>query len=213
MLFSRVTDVVSRVLVTIAAFALTLLVVTVAAPANAHSVLLGTDPDDGEQLAAAPDEVSLTFNEDITDLGTQVVITAGDGETVSEGDIQINGPVITQALTGTRPEGAYTVTWRAVSADGHPISGEFTFTAAEAVGATSGSEQSPEGAPAEGDEAAQDAQELADQPEQPADEAEVPVEDGGLSASTWVIIGVLIVAAVILVTVLARSLGAPKRKE
>src|SRR5699024_4375434 len=113
-----------------------------AAPAQAHSVLLGTDPDDGEQLAAAPEEVSLTFNEDITELGTEVVITTGDEEDVNDGDVEVAGPVVTQRLIDDRPEGAYTVTWRAVSADGHPISGEFTFTASESVGGAQETEES-----------------------------------------------------------------------
>lgn len=216
MLISSPSRVISRVLAVGAALILTLFALLVTVPAGAHSALLGTDPEDGQQLASAPEEVSLTFNEDITDLGTQVVISTEDGETVSEGEVQIDGPVITQALADTRPEGAYTVTWRAVSADGHPISGEFTFTAAEGVGAEAETADTSTDPSVEGEEGAQetqDAQELAEEPEQNADQAEAADEDSGLSAGTWVIIGILIVAAIIIVTVLARGMGASKRQE
>lgn len=35
---------------------------------------------------------------------------------------------VTQAVTGALPNGEYTVGWRVVSADGHPVSGSYTFT-------------------------------------------------------------------------------------
>ena len=183
------------------------------APASAHSVLLGTDPDDEEQLAAAPEEVSLTFNEDITELGTEVVITTEDGDVVSDGDAVIDGPVVTQGLAEDRPAGAYTVTWRAVSADGHPISGEFVFTAAEAASASGESGEEEGNSAAQSEEDTQDAEEPADAQEDGDDDAAAEESAEGLSASTWVIIGVLIVAAIILVTVLARGMSSSKHKE
>lgn len=208
---SRPDHVLPRFFAGAAALLLALLLASLATPAHAHSVLLGTDPEDEEQLAAAPDAVSLTFNEDITELGTEVVVTTDAGETVSEGDIQVNGPVITQALTDVRPAGAYTVTWRAVSADGHPISGEFTFTAAQAVGEEDAAEAAQE--PEETDPGTEQGEEEADEPEPSQTEDDPAEASDGLSASTWVIIGVLVVAAIILVTVLARSMGASKREE
>lgn len=215
-----------RVRSLLAGFGAALLALLVlASPSHAHSVLLGTDPEDKAQLAAAPDAVSLTFNEDITSLGTEVVITTDDGEDITQGETQIDGPVVTQALAGARPAGTYTVTWRAVSADGHPISGEFTFTAAEAVGGegTAPEEEAPDApadsegpaepaeTPAAADDAASDdtATDDAATDDPAADDAE---EDGGLSASTWVVIGIIIVAAIVLVTVLARSMGANREE-
>jgi copper resistance protein C len=40
---------------------------------------------------------------------------------------------VTQDLQPGSPAGAYTVDWRVTSADGHPISGSFTFTAEAAA--------------------------------------------------------------------------------
>lgn len=203
----------SRALAALVAAALTAVLIGFGTPASAHSVLLGTDPDDEEQLAAAPQEVSLTFNEDITELGTEVVITTEDEEVVSDGDAVIDGPVVTQGLVEDRPAGAYTVTWRAVSADGHPISGEFTFTAAESASGETGEEEGTDDSPAPGEEDTQDAEDPADAQDDGDDDSAAAEDAGGISASTWVIIGVLIVAAIILVTVLARGMSSSKREE
>lgn len=184
-------------------------------PASAHSVLLGTVPSDEEQLAGAPESVSLTFNEDITELGTEVIVTTEDGEVVSEGKVKITGPTISQDLTDARPKGAYTVTWRAVSADGHPISGEFVFTAADDVGIASEEEPGDADAGESSDDVETDTPEPTETTEPAATDDEAPADDdaSGLSASTWVIIGVLIIAAVILVTSIARGMASSKRRE
>src|SRR5690625_1792159 len=105
-----------------------------AVPASAHAQLLESDPPDGEQLDEAPASVELTFNEHIEQIGSQVVITDADGTEVQDGDPLIEGPTLTQDLSEERPAGEYTVQWRVVSADGHPVSGEFTFEAAAAAG-------------------------------------------------------------------------------
>lgn len=194
------------------------------APAQAHSVLLGTDPEDGAQLAGAPETVSLTFNEDITELGTEVVITTEDGEDVTRGETQINGPVVSQDLTEVRPAGAYTVTWRAVSADGHPISGTFAFTAAEDVGAAPdqaetdpATEETPEDDPgpaASEDDQEPDTGDVTATDAADADAAEDGAEaDSGMATSTWIIIGIIIAAVIVIASVLARNLGAAKRDE
>ena len=203
----------SRVFAVLAAAAVMAVLIGFGTPASAHSVLLGTDPDDEEQLAAAPQEVSLTFNEDITELGTEVVITTEDEEVVSDGDAVIDGPVVTQGLVEDRPAGAYTVTWRAVSADGHPISGEFTFTAAESAAGETGAAAGTGDSPDPDEEDPQDAGDPADAQDDGDDDSAAVEGAGGISASTWVIIGVLIVAAIILVTVLARGMSSSKPEE
>src|SRR5699024_8813683 len=79
--------------------------------------------------------VELTFNEHIEPYGAELAVTDGGGTEVTEGEPQIEGPILTQTLTEQRAGGEYTVQWRVVSADGHPVSGEFTFQAAQAGGA------------------------------------------------------------------------------
>lgn len=98
-------------------------------PAHAHSVLIDADPFEDAQTERAPAQITLTFNEDIVQLGNEMHVAGPDGETISEGDLIVDGTQVIQPLAEVRPKGAYVVTWRVVSADGHPISGEYTFTA------------------------------------------------------------------------------------
>jgi methionine-rich copper-binding protein CopC len=103
-----------------------------ASPASAHNVLKSTSPADGQKVARTPSSVVLTFDEPAIAIGTKLVITG------PEGPVQIGKPslvdnTVTQDLQPGSPAGAYTVDWRVTSADGHPISGSFTFTAEAAA--------------------------------------------------------------------------------
>lgn len=105
-----------------------------ALPASAHDELVSTDPTDGATVATAPDQVTLTFTDKAIALGTEVKVTGPDGSVVSSGDPQLGPMTVVQPLVAARPAGAYTVTWRVTSADGHPVSGTFHFTASAATG-------------------------------------------------------------------------------
>jgi methionine-rich copper-binding protein CopC len=101
-----------------------------AGAAQAHATLVSTDPADGSTVAVVPTQVTLTFDEPVRSLGTQVVVLAPDGRTVSSGDAVLADTSVSEALTSGLPAGAYTVEWRVTSADGHPLSGKLVFTAA-----------------------------------------------------------------------------------
>jgi methionine-rich copper-binding protein CopC len=109
--------------------ALALVAVLGAAPATAHSVLLQTSPARGATVASAPDSVALTFNEMPQGEFSTIHVTGPDGQRRDNGHVQVVNDVVTEPLGGTRPAGRYVVDWRVVSADGHPVSGEFAFTA------------------------------------------------------------------------------------
>lgn len=114
----------------------------VAAPASAHNVVVGTSPGHDETVTSAPDEVSVTFDDVVLNVsadGSSTAIQVTD----AQGDEHATGCPTTQDRTIAVPvalddPGEYTVAWRAVSADGHPTSGEFTFTYAPAQGADAG---------------------------------------------------------------------------
>ena len=75
-----------------------------------------------------PDRVVLTFDQPALALGTELRVT-GPGGDVSDGSPQLVDDDVTQPLRAGAPPGPYTVTWRVTSADGHPITGRFAFTA------------------------------------------------------------------------------------
>ncbi len=121
--------------------------------ASAHDELVSTDPASGATVATAPDHVTLTFTDKPLSLGTEVKVTAPDGSAAADGAVQLTGTSVVQPLVAARPAGTYTVDWRVTSADGHPVSGTFTFVASAATGvptptATAAPATTPAAAPA-----------------------------------------------------------------
>jgi hypothetical protein len=100
-----------------------------ASPAQAHDDLIGSDPAAGAALDALPAQLTLTFSAGIAgDEGASVVeVTDAAGTTLADGSPSVSDNVLTQPLAG-EASGAVTVLWKVVSSDGHPISGEFSFT-------------------------------------------------------------------------------------
>lgn len=107
------------------------LVVVPAAPASAHDELLGSTPAADATIDALPAELALTFSGAIaTDPGaSEVAVTDASGTSLVDGEPTAQDNVLTQPLAG-EASGAVTVLWKVVSSDGHPISGEFTFSVA-----------------------------------------------------------------------------------
>jgi len=99
-----------------------------AGPAAAHAALTSSDPGDGAQLDTAPENVTLEFTETVSaDLGG-VRVYASDGGRVDIGDARSDGAVVEIDLEPDLPDGAYVVTYRIVSADGHPVQGGLVFS-------------------------------------------------------------------------------------
>ncbi|MEU4223949.1 copper resistance protein CopC [Nonomuraea sp. NPDC026600] len=96
-----------------------------AGPALAHDALKSSDPAKGATVESI-DKVTLEFTSPIR---IPVVIVRGPGGTAYQsGDPHAGGKVVTQELKGTLPNGKYTIAYRVVSSDGHPIEGEIPFT-------------------------------------------------------------------------------------
>ncbi|WP_166844001.1 copper resistance CopC family protein [Isoptericola sp. BMS4] len=102
-------------------------ILATAPPASAHDQLISSDPAHDAVLAAPPSEVSMEFSDDILDMGAAVVVADESGTDRSEGEVSIDGPVVTVPLQEL-PGGSYEVRWRVVSSDGHPISGVVPFS-------------------------------------------------------------------------------------
>ena len=99
----------------------------VASPAQADAALRETSPKDGAVLAERPGEVRLGFNEDLQGRFTTVKVTASGGDEVRVAKAVTDGPTVRQPLPATLQPGLYTVAYRIVSADGHPVSGTMSF--------------------------------------------------------------------------------------
>jgi copper transport protein len=105
------------------------LIVLGALPAVAHAQLEATTPVDGEVLAGPPVSVTLEFTEPVTPPDAAIRVYDSSGARVDNGIVESveGGTVMRTALHPDLDDGTYVATWRAVSADGHPISGAFVF--------------------------------------------------------------------------------------
>lgn len=111
----------------VALLSLTLLLVA-SGPASAHASLVGSDPEDGAILAAAPAAITLTFNENIGN-PAYVTVTAPDGSKVDLGNVRAVDNRVTATVADVDQKGRYTAAFRVVSADGHPVEGTIHYTA------------------------------------------------------------------------------------
>jgi copper transport protein len=101
-----------------------------AAPASAlaHASLVREQPGLRQRLPAAPKEIVLTFDQPV-DLVSDAV------EVLNEKGVDLAGAArvvktrreLVAPIPRTLPTGAYTVRWRALSSDGHVVSGVYTF--------------------------------------------------------------------------------------
>ncbi|WP_018654000.1 copper resistance CopC family protein [Actinomadura flavalba] len=96
-----------------------------APPASAHTTLRSTDPK-ADSSGAAPTSITLTYNDPV--MVPRVVLTGPDGARHEQGAAQATDNKVVQAVKPGLPGGRYTVGWRVVASDGHPITGRFTFT-------------------------------------------------------------------------------------
>ncbi|MFF9116190.1 copper resistance protein CopC [Streptomyces massasporeus] len=111
-----------------------------AAPASAHAALRGTDPDDGSVVKRAPRHVTLTFTESVGLLDDSFRVFGPDQRRVHTGEAtHADGRSDTARIGLPRKlaQGTYTVAWRVVSADSHPVSGAFSFSVGKRSATTS----------------------------------------------------------------------------
>jgi methionine-rich copper-binding protein CopC len=95
-------------------------------PAWAHDDLTASQPKSGATLQTAPKEITLTFAEPVNARFVKVGV-ARDGKNMPVAKPAVTGAVVHQVLDGAAP-GAYAVSYRIVSTDGHPVTGSLRFT-------------------------------------------------------------------------------------
>jgi copper transport protein len=106
------------------------------AAASAHAYLVHTVPAASVQLSSAPNTVQLTFDEAVEPRFAIISVTDVHGRQLATGH-PARAPTNPDTLVVPvkhAPEGWYLVYWRAISVDGHPVQGAFTY----AVGPNSG---------------------------------------------------------------------------
>jgi methionine-rich copper-binding protein CopC len=164
--------------------------------ASAHDALVSSSPAADESVEVVPAELTLTFSAKLIggEGATEVVVTDPDGNSVTDGPATVDGAIVTQPLQGSGPAGAYHVIWEVVSSDGHPTSGEYSFTVTTGDGAaTDGPSTAPTTAAPTTEQTAAPA---------PSDTPATADADSGPGASAWIwgisIGGILVIVALML---------------
>jgi copper resistance protein C len=95
--------------------------------AGAHAVRVSVDPADQATLSAGPTRVSATFNEQLQTSFAAITVVGPDGNLWSSGQPEVRGAVVSVGVRPLGPTGTYTVNYRVTSADGHVVSGSWSF--------------------------------------------------------------------------------------
>ena len=110
-----------------------------AGSASAHDYVVSSSPAEGSTVDTAPTTASITFNDVILDLsgtGSSNVLEVTDaaGRHYEDGCSTTSGPTLSTGVA-LGAAGDYTMTYQAVSADGHTVSDAVPFRYAPAAGA------------------------------------------------------------------------------
>lgn len=111
--------------------ALLAVVLGAAAPASAHAALVSTNPGEDSVVKTAPQQVLLTFSEGVLLSADSLRVLDPAGGRVDSGTPQHADGKSSTAVVALRAglgDGTYTVAWKAVSEDSHPVAGAFTFS-------------------------------------------------------------------------------------
>ena len=98
--------------------------------ASAHAYLIRTSPTASRVLNAPPRQVALTYDEAVEPRFAIISVTNVDGHQETTGPVQrstADPDTLVVPLRSGLPEGWYLIYWRAISVDGHPVQGAFTY--------------------------------------------------------------------------------------
>ncbi|KAA2263716.1 copper resistance protein CopC [Solihabitans fulvus] len=98
-----------------------------ATPALAHNVLVSSDPKEGSSLSAGPSQVTLTFDQPVQAGFNTITVIGPDNTHWEAGDVSVAGNVVTAPVRPLGPAADYSVGYRILSADGHPVYGSVKF--------------------------------------------------------------------------------------
>lgn len=93
--------------------------------AQAHTTLTASTPAEGEVVKEMLEEVQLTFGTTIEQGSTMVL--QGEDKTYEFEGLEVAGDMMSGTIAEELANGAYSVQWKIIGADGHPIEGEIPF--------------------------------------------------------------------------------------
>ncbi|MFI7552213.1 copper resistance protein CopC [Micromonospora sediminimaris] len=109
----------------------TALLIGPVAPAYAHNVLRKATPAQDATLKKAPTRITLEFLQKLNPSFTTITLSDADKQQVATGEPEVSGTKGTVTVELPLANGVYTVAYRVVSTDGHPVQGSYQFTVAD----------------------------------------------------------------------------------
>lgn len=166
--------------------------------AQAHDMLVASDPAEGAVLDAPPESITLSFNNPPLEVGSVITVVDAGGTTVAEGEGTLDGSDVVLALDTELPAGQLEVRWRVASSDGHPIDGVIPFEVTAPAEPAEPATSEPAAAPATTEPAQPTSEPATSEPAQTAEESGV----SGLPTAAKVAIAVAALGAVAAIVVL-----------
>lgn len=178
--------------------ALLLIILALPLSVQAHTTLTSSTPAEGEVIQEKLEEVQLTFGT-VIEKGSTMTIQGEDMVHELE-NITVSDNVLTGTIMEELPNGAYTIQWKIIGADGHPIDGQVPFavnieTAEEPAVEEEGTADEEPAVENEGTEDEEPAIE-----EEQTETAEASGQEAGEEESN-ILVTVLIVVAALLVVI------------
>ena len=170
--------------------------VAMAPTASAHADLQVSTPEDGESLEIAPEEIRLTFSEELFEELVEISILDAAGDLYSTIEVEQTPPPGTDVIfpwPTKAPPGAYSIAYRVVSADGHPVTGTISFSYAATAVEPSPSDTAPQPTPSDSTPSAESSTPAAS----PATESSTSSSTDSSSGTTLVVLGVVLLLGVI----------------
>ena len=170
--------------------------VAMAPTTSAHANLQVSTPADGESLEIAPEEIRLTFSEELFEELVEISILDAAGDLYSTIEVEQTPPPGTDVIfpwPTQAPPGDYSIAYRVVSADGHPVTGTISFSYAATAVEPSPSDTAPQPTPSDSTPSAESSTPAAS----PATESSTSSSTDSSSGTTLVVLGVVLLLGVI----------------
>ncbi|MCZ7428921.1 copper resistance protein CopC [Micromonospora sp. WMMA1949] len=121
----------TRSVTALLAAVLTTMLLVPATPAAAHNSLQEATPARDARLTSAPTQVTLRFMQGLNPSFTTITVSDAGQRKVPTSAPAVNGATGTVTIDEPLGNGTYTVAYRVVSRDGHPVQGSYRFTVAD----------------------------------------------------------------------------------
>jgi methionine-rich copper-binding protein CopC len=180
-------------------------IVVPASGAAGHAGLQFSTPEDGAALDVAPEEVVLTFSEELLAELVEISVLDADDNPVVVTEVPQTPPPGTDVKVpwpADLPPGEYSVAYRVVSADGHPVTGRVTFSYAnvrEEAPAPTEQEPSAEPTPEPSVETAETLESQPTAPDEVATPEQISEEVVAADDTNQSLIGPLLIVAAVIV--------------